>query len=137
MAIRLHRLAWAERTALRLIKQYGAPCTLYFYLPGTQTAPGRVGPSREVSFKVNGLTLTDLTELQIPADVKFSQVVLVAASEVRMDTTANGHNPPSELFMTAKMDINAAEGKETLFVKHVQIVRPNGNNILYRLFLGK
>lgn len=138
MAIRLHRLAWAEKTALRLIKQYGAPSIIKVSVPGMEIIPGRREPSRQIQLDVQALSLSDITGIQIPADVKFDRVVLVASSTMRV---LGNTVPPANLLLGASIQLSAEEYKleesPAWLIKSVQQVVPNGNSILHRLFLGK
>lgn len=135
MAIRLHRLAWAERTALRLIKEYGAPCRMTIDFPGTPIPdePGRIGPGTQELVNFSGVVISNLTDIQIPANVQFSDVLLAASSQFRPSTFAS---PPTEYLLGAQTEIFKEGLWQLMRVKHVQQVVPNGNSILFRFFLG-
>ncbi|QIW86621.1 hypothetical protein AMA2_62 [Achromobacter phage AMA2] len=136
MAIRLHRLAWAERTALRLIKEYGAPCRMTIDFPGQPIPgqPGRVGPSLQETVNFSGVVLSNLTDIQIPSNVVFSDVLMAASSEFRPSVAMP--SPPTEYLLGAATSIFKEGQWKELRVKHVQQVVPNGNSIIFRFFLG-
>ncbi|WNO48458.1 putative portal [Achromobacter phage SE2] len=137
MAIRLHRLSWAERTALRLVKQYGVPSSIEVLLPGgpDPQRPGRMLPSQgSLTFQPSVLILSDLTNIEIPANIAFDKVILVPFSSFRPNLPQTAI--PDEAWLGASVFL-PIEGKQVkLYIKHSQFVRPNGNTILVRFFLG-
>ncbi|AYD82506.1 hypothetical protein GECART_440 [Achromobacter phage vB_AdeS_ART] len=137
MAIRLHRLSWAERTALRLIKQYGVPSSIEVDIPGgpDPDRPGRQLPSPgSIEFRPSVLILSDLTNIEIPTTLVFDKVILVPFSMMRPDLPQAPI--PDEAWLGARVRLPIEGSPNIMYIRHSQFVRPNGNTILARFFLG-